>query len=234
MLETGSPPHTRLSARLLRDIHNRIVKLNDMTWHTIFHTYADPGNVTEDPFVTWLTRTVDWVSFRPQANRQKQLDSLFPCSFSVTSSVNWALFWSLTILPEARSLCFHFMYGKLHCQSTIARFNPDVNATCKFCNEPTETISHLLVECPRKWAIWQEVLSRLAPHLDFQSTDILALLRSMTRFDYIENIKLLRLSYYILLFIWRAHWRYIFDDVPLVPERIIATAFKNLEIYCPQ
>ncbi|KAG1355678.1 hypothetical protein G6F62_002275 [Rhizopus arrhizus] len=201
MLATDSPPHPRLSARLLRDLQNRTVKLNDMTWQVILNTSTDPGNVTDYPFVTWLTRSLEWVSFCPR---------------------------NLTILPEARSFSFRFIHGKLHSQSSVARFNPDVSVTCKFCNIPSEDISHLLVECPHKWSIWKEALSRFALHLEFQSTDILTLLLHLTRFDYTENTTLLRLSYYILLFLWHAHWRYIFDNVPLLPERIVTTAFEKI------
>ncbi|KAG1040050.1 hypothetical protein G6F43_012369 [Rhizopus delemar] len=228
MLASDSPPHPRLSARLLRDLQNRTVKLNEMTWQVILNTSIDPGSVTDYPFVTWLTRSFEWVSFCPRVYRQAQLDSMLPCPASIISSDGWLRFWNLTILPEARSFCFRFIHGKLHSQSSIARFNPDVSAICKFCNVPSEDIPHLLVECPHKWSIWQEALSRFAPHLDFQPTDILTLLLHLTRFDYIDNITLLRLSYYILLFLWRAHWRYIFDGVPLLPERIVTTAFEKI------
>ncbi|KAG1461773.1 hypothetical protein G6F46_003917 [Rhizopus delemar] len=116
----------------------------------------------------------------------------------------------------------------LNTSTDPARFNPDVSATCKFCNVPSKDISHLLMECTHKWSIWHEAMSRFAPHLDFQPTDILALLLHLTRFDYIDNTTLLRLSYYILLFLWRAHWRYIFDAVPLLSERIVTTAFEKI------
>ncbi|KAG0806282.1 hypothetical protein G6F17_011128 [Rhizopus arrhizus] len=185
-------------------------------------------NVTDYPFVTWLTRSLEWVSFCPRVYRQTQLDSMLPCPDPIIPSDGWLRFWNLTILPEARSFCFRFIHGKLHSQSSVARFNPDISAICKFCNVPPEDISHLLVEYPYKWSIWQEALSRFAPHLEFQSTDILTLLLHHTRFDYIDNTTLLRLSYYILLFLWRAHWRYIFDNVPLLPERIVTTAFEKI------
>ncbi|KAG1137339.1 hypothetical protein G6F37_011427 [Rhizopus arrhizus] len=62
MLASDSPPHPRLSARLIRDLQNRTVKLNDMTWQVILNTSTDPDNVTDYPFVTWLTRSLEWVS----------------------------------------------------------------------------------------------------------------------------------------------------------------------------
>ncbi|EIE78326.1 hypothetical protein RO3G_03030 [Rhizopus delemar RA 99-880] len=34
----------------------------------------------------------------------------------------------------------------------------------------------------------------------------------MRRYEHVVNTKLLILSYYVMLFIWRAHWRYIFDN----------------------
>ena len=176
-----------------------------MTWQVILNTSTNPGNVTDYPFITWLTKSLEWVSFCPRLYPQTQLDSLLPCSASVILPDGWLRFWNLTILPEARSFSFRFIHGKLHSQLSIARFNPDVSATCKFFNALSENISHLLVECAHKSSIWKEALSRFAPHLDFQSTNVLTLLLHLTRFDYIDNTALLRLSYYILLFLWRAH-----------------------------
>ncbi|KAG1580607.1 hypothetical protein G6F46_015491 [Rhizopus delemar] len=100
---------------------------------------------------------------------------MLPSPASIIPSDGWLRFWNLTILPEGRSFCFRFIHGKLHSQSSITRFNPDVSAIGKFCNVSSEDISHLLVECPHKWSIWQEAPSRFAPHLDFQPTDTLRL-----------------------------------------------------------
>ncbi|KAG1048807.1 hypothetical protein G6F43_008830 [Rhizopus delemar] len=155
-------------ARLLRDVQNRTVKLNDMTWQIILSTSTDPGSVTDYPFVTCLTKSLELVSFCPRVYRQTQLDAMLPCPAYIISSDGWLRFWNLTILPEARSsFCFRFIHGKLHNQSSIVRFNPDVSATCKFCNVSSEDISHLLMECSHKQSIWHEALSLFASHLKF-------------------------------------------------------------------
>ncbi|KAG1544709.1 hypothetical protein G6F49_011006 [Rhizopus delemar] len=174
-LASDSPPQPRLSARLLRDLQNRTAKLNEMTWQVILNTSTDAGRVTDYPFVTWLTRSLEWIPFCPRVCRQIHLNSMLPYPASIIPSDGWFRFWNLTILPEAQLFCFRFIHGKLHSQSSIDRFNPDVSATCKFCNVPSEDISHLLVECPHKWSIWQEALSRFVPHLDFQPTHTLRL-----------------------------------------------------------
>ncbi|KAG1426931.1 hypothetical protein G6F59_004009 [Rhizopus arrhizus] len=215
--------HSKGYGQCWRQTHRLI-----LDYQSVYYEIYKIVLVTDYPFVTWLTRSFEWVSFCPRVYRQTQLDSLLPCPASIIPPDGWLRFWKLTILPEARSFSFRFIHGKLHSQSSVARFNPDISVTCKFCNVPSEDISHLLVECPHKWSIWQEALSRFAPHLEFQSTDILTLLLHLTRFDYIDNTTLLRLSYYILLFLWRAHWRYIFDNVPLLPERIVTTAFEKI------
>ncbi|KAG1054757.1 hypothetical protein G6F43_003241 [Rhizopus delemar] len=67
-------------------------------------------------------------------------------------------------LPEARRMCYRLLYDKLHSQGSVSRSTPDVSAACQLCQASIEDVNHLLAMCPFKWPIWQEVLSRFAPH----------------------------------------------------------------------
>ncbi|KAG0867469.1 hypothetical protein G6F16_008750 [Rhizopus arrhizus] len=62
LLRPDSPPYPRLSGRLVRDLQNRTVTLNNMTWNLILNDYPDPGSVDDFPFVSWLTRTPEFKS----------------------------------------------------------------------------------------------------------------------------------------------------------------------------
>ncbi|KAG1271728.1 hypothetical protein G6F65_012202 [Rhizopus arrhizus] len=231
LLRPDSPPYPRLSGRLVRDLQNRTVTLNNMTWNLILNDYPDLGSVDDFPFVSWLTRSVDWISFHPQEYRQTQSDTLLTHPLSTLSPLKWKQFWSLKILPEARIICFRFIYNKLHCNASVSRFDPTTTAACSLCHAALEDVNHLLITCSFKWSVWQGVLSRFAPYLEFRPEDIESILRNFSRFEFVDNSRLLRICSQAMLHIWRAHWRYIFDGTPFLPQQIVSTIFEKLHYY---
>ncbi|KAG0789707.1 hypothetical protein G6F16_008397 [Rhizopus arrhizus] len=203
LLAPDGPPFPRLSSLLVRDFQRRIISLNNLTWSLILHENTDVGIVDDTPFVSWFTRSSYWYLFD-----SKQ-------------------FWSLKIAPEARSLWYRFFYSKLHCQVTVSRFDPQVTATCNFCQDAPEDLRHLLVDCHKKWPIWQTVLSQFAPYLEFQQDDVYAILMSLQQYDYVNNTRLPILCSSVLIHIWRAHWRSVFDQVPLQVHVIVDKIFTH-------
>ncbi|KAG0780006.1 hypothetical protein G6F21_012333 [Rhizopus arrhizus] len=89
LLRPDSPPYPRLSGRLVRDLQNRTVTLNNMTWNLILNDYPDPCSVDDFPFVSWLTRSVDWISFHPQDYRQTLSNTLLTHPLSTLSPLKW-------------------------------------------------------------------------------------------------------------------------------------------------
>ncbi|KAG1452906.1 hypothetical protein G6F46_009499 [Rhizopus delemar] len=73
----------RSMKRRLRELHNRTITLNKMTWNLILNNYPDRDSVDDFPFVSWLSRSVDWISFHPQVYRQSQSDVLLTYSLSI-------------------------------------------------------------------------------------------------------------------------------------------------------
>ncbi|KAG1256105.1 hypothetical protein G6F68_009932 [Rhizopus microsporus] len=168
------------------------------------------------------------ISFHPQDYRQTQSDILLTYSLSTLPPPKWKQFWSLKILPEARTIWFRFIYNELHCNASISRFDSTVPTTCSLCHDPLEDINHLLIHCPFKWSAWHGVLSRFAPYLEFHPEDVESILRNLSRFDFVDNTRLLRICSHTLLYIWRAHWRYVFDGTPFLPQQIVSTTFEKL------
>ncbi|KAG0780710.1 hypothetical protein G6F57_006853 [Rhizopus arrhizus] len=68
-----SPLYLRLSGRLVQDLQNRTVTLNNI-WNLILNNHPDPGSVDDFSFASWLTRSIDWISFHLQNYRQTQSD----------------------------------------------------------------------------------------------------------------------------------------------------------------
>jgi hypothetical protein len=79
--------------------------------------------------------------------------------------------------------------------------------------------------------VWQGVLSRFAPYLEFRPEDVESILRNFSRFESVDNLRLLRIYSQALLYIWRAHWRYIFDGTPFLPQQIVSAIFEKLQCY---
>ncbi|KAG1456837.1 hypothetical protein G6F46_005112 [Rhizopus delemar] len=65
LLRPDSPHYPRLAAWLLRDLNNRIITLNNMTWALILNLSPDLGQIDDSPFVSWLTRSPDWDIVQP-------------------------------------------------------------------------------------------------------------------------------------------------------------------------
>ena len=61
--------------------------------------------------------------------------------------------------------------------------------------------------------------------------DVESILRNLSRFEFVDNPRLLRICSQALLYIWRAHWRYTFDGTPFLPQQIVLTIFKKLQYY---
>ncbi|KAG1458114.1 hypothetical protein G6F46_007032 [Rhizopus delemar] len=140
--------HRTLFGGLVRDSQNRTVTLNKMTWNLILNGSLDLGPVGDFPFVLWLTRSVDWISFRPQDYRQTLSDTL--------------LIYPLSILPPP---------NKLHCNTSVSWFDLTVSAACSLCHDPLEDIIHLLITCSFTWSMWQEILSRFASYIELHPGD---------------------------------------------------------------
>ncbi|KAG1135701.1 hypothetical protein G6F37_012597 [Rhizopus arrhizus] len=211
LLRLDSPPYPRLSGRLVRNLQNRTVTLNNMTWNLILNNYPDLGSVDDFPFT--------------------QSDTFLTYPLRTLLPLKWKQFWSLKILPEARTICFRFISNKLHCNASVPRFDPTVSAAYSLCHDPLEDIYHLLITCSFKWSVWQGVLSRFAPYLEFRPEDVESILRNFSRFEFVDNLRLLRIYSQALLYIWRAHWCYIFDETPFLSQQIASTIFEKLQCY---
>ncbi|KAG1397789.1 hypothetical protein G6F58_011452 [Rhizopus delemar] len=121
-----------------------------MTWNLILNDYSDPGSIDDFPFVSWLTQSVDWISFHPQDYRQTQSNTLLTYPLCTLPPPKWKQFWPLKIIHETRTICFRFIYNKLHCNVSVPRFNSTVSAACSLCHDPLQDINYLLIICSFK------------------------------------------------------------------------------------
>jgi hypothetical protein len=94
-------------------------------------------------------------------------------------------------------------------------------------------MSHFLISCPNKKAIWTSVLTHLFPTFDFSVKDILAMLyRLQSPFafgSYLHKPYTVAVAS-ILWNIWFAYWQKIIHSVPFQPESIIKKPLSQISI----
>jgi hypothetical protein len=106
------------------------------------------------------------------------------------------------------------------------------NATCRVCQTNTETLNHFLFSCPAKTVIWQNILQEfLWPTCT--SEDIIYALKTM---DYhnifycqVPNITAHSIIYITLAEIWKAHFRLVFQDAPLVLSQVLGSIRQEIK-----
>ncbi|KAG1439645.1 hypothetical protein G6F55_013682 [Rhizopus delemar] len=144
------------------------------------------------------------------------------------SCSQWKQFWKLPVEPAHRSLWYRLVHKKLYSQTSLSHMNTrTTSAECHFCSCAVEDIQHLLVRCPRKWAIWIEVFNYYCPHLSFTQDDICSLLWSFKTFHSVYNPELWSLCCSVLTHIWHFHWRYIIQGTPFIENTIVKVAMSH-------
>jgi hypothetical protein len=183
------PTIPRLAAQLLRDIQNRTVKLNNLIWPLILQQNQSVGDIDDTPFVDLFTSSPQWIAYKPKIFRLSLIQKLLPTGPSMSASCSqWKQFWKLPVEPAHRSLWYRLVHKKLYSQTSLSHMNTSTtSAECHFCSCAVEEIQHLLVRCPRKWAIWIEVFNYYCPHLLFTQDDICSLLWPFKTFHFVDN-----------------------------------------------
>jgi hypothetical protein len=221
LLYPDSPSFPRLSERFVRELQNSTVFLNDTTWSLILTDSEAPNIVDDRPFVH---------SFTTEGFRSAQLDCLPPIPVSSLTKQQRLFFCSLPMLPEARSLWFRMLHNKVYHQSLIAPFSVDISASCSHFSLVSEDMAHFPIKYPNKWPVWELILSRQTPYLSFNPDDIQAVLFSLKQYDYVYNPLLFVLCSSILLCIWRAHWCFVFGQIPINIDLILDQAFLKYSL----
>jgi hypothetical protein len=230
LLSSDQPPSPRLVFKLSQDIHNRIIKLNQLIWPHILNQNQPLGEVDDSAFID---------AFCSQPNGSITNLNHFGClSYSdlyhhrqchkYQPPSGHFFFWKMPISPESRSLWYFLFHRKLYSQSLLSRFdNGLATSLCKFCSVNTEDLQHLFVRCPMKWRVWLDAFNFFSPHLTFTQDDVCSILWSFRQFTFVDNIDLWTLSFCVLSVIWRAHWRFTIDDFPFIDKQLVTRVMSQ-------
>ncbi|KAG0935215.1 hypothetical protein G6F32_010480 [Rhizopus arrhizus] len=229
LLSSDQPSSPRLVSKLSRDIHNRIIKLNQLIWPHILNQNQPLGEVDDSAFIDAFCSQPQWINYKPKPFRLSLIQRSLPSSaMPQIPTSKWSLFWKMPVSPESRSLWYRLFHRKLYSQSLLSRFDNGLTPSqCKFCPANTEDLQHLFVRCPMKWRVWIDAFNFFSPHLTFTQDDVCSILWSFQQFTFVDNTDLWTLSCCVLSVIWRAHWRFTIDGFPFIDKQLVTRAMSQ-------
>ncbi|KAG0954419.1 hypothetical protein G6F40_012583 [Rhizopus arrhizus] len=229
LLSSDQPSSPRLVSKLSRDIHNRIIKLNQLIWPHILNQNQPFGEVVDSAFIDAFCLQPHWINYKPKPFRLSLIQRSLPSSaMPQIPTSKWSLFWKMPVSPESRSLWYRLFHRKLYSQSLLSRFDNGLTPSqCKFCSANTEDLQHLFVRCPMKWRVWIDAFNFFNPHLTFTQDNVCSILWSFQQFTFVDNTDLCTLSCCVLSVIWRAHWRFTIDDFSFTDKQLVTRAMSQ-------
>ncbi|KAG0871644.1 hypothetical protein G6F16_005740 [Rhizopus arrhizus] len=229
LLSSDQPSSPHLVSKLSRDIHNRIIKLNQLIWPHILNQNQPFGEVDDSAFIDAFCLQPHWINYKPKPFRLSLIQRSLPSSaLSQIPTSKWSLFWTMPVSPESRSLWYRLLHRKLYSQSLLSRFDNGLTfSQCKFCSANTEDLQYLFVRCPMKWRVWIDAFNFFSPHLTFTQDDVCSILWSFQQFTFVDNIGLWTLSCCVLSVIWRAHWRFTIDNFSFSDKQLVTRAMSQ-------
>ncbi|EPB82313.1 hypothetical protein HMPREF1544_10953 [Mucor circinelloides 1006PhL] len=132
----------------------------------------------------------------------------------------------VTLTYIQRNVAYRFITGCIPHRSRLHRMMPAVFEThnCPVCLSPNASASHLLFDCPSKEKVWQGVIFEFL----WPTTSISDIKEALLSLDFsniwycqVKGIRPYRILIISLSHIWLAHMRFVFDNVPVIPEAIL-------------
>ena len=132
----------------------------------------------------------------------------------------WGSLWRLKVPLAVRTPWYRLLQGKLPCAQVIhGHINNICDPFCCFCAPRmiNETVDHFFFLCPRKRLVWEQIWWHffgcpMSTHTVYQAIHLLHF--PQQRLSLISNESIIGCT---ILGIWKAHWRFIFDNTPLDP-----------------
>lgn len=133
------------------------------------------------------------------------------------------------------------MHGKIPHQSLLNRLLPHTHPLphCTLCTgQVVEDLHHLLFMCPPKLAIWRDTYQKYFSPTPLADATLLSHLMAFLHWSPLSTDRDVSLPFSslspqqvfanTLTTVWSAHWRWIFDRTPLIPQNAILTLTRSL------
>jgi hypothetical protein len=149
------------------------------------------------------------------------------------SAASWTKFWRLSLIFTQRNVLYRFIHGEIPNRLLLSQVFPArySSGDCLLCST-TESIAHFFFDCPTKSAFWEllireflwpgattQTISSCIQHLNFTSLSCSP--RCSAKADILIIVALSEL--------WKAHWRFVFDNKPFSPAAVLSNTTFCLE-----
>ncbi|KAI8360673.1 hypothetical protein BD560DRAFT_334545 [Blakeslea trispora] len=174
--DSDHPRFPRLQSHLDRGLRDCSIRIHPHLREAIELFLDLTGDFGTTALAASLRSSVHWTDPTSNLFNSCLRRNLLQVKPSALSSVHLLRFSFLPLNPFYRTFWFPVFYNKFHCQSTITLFRPNVSFACPFCLLPSVSLSHLLVECPTRWAIYQIAVRSTFPFLAFSPGHVMNVL----------------------------------------------------------
>ena len=185
--------------------------------NTGYRTFDAFCSALVDPLIDPNKSVITPKSFR-QAHLEKIKQSLAGTLGHTRSSSFWKRFWNLDIPLAIRTPWYRLLHRKFPNAERLQALVPNIcDSHCRLCGDPStpENSDHFLFRCPSKLIIWRLLWKQFfgvhdVPLLDIANA-LYKLIFPRQKLRLIQNDSIIGCAF---LGIWKAHWRFIFDNTP--------------------
>ncbi|KAG1558904.1 hypothetical protein G6F49_004084 [Rhizopus delemar] len=143
----------------------------------------------------------------------------------------WQSFWRSQIPLAVRTPWYRLLQGKSPCAQILHKHVQDLcDPFCRVCAPQSiiEHVDHFFFLCPKKRFVWEQVWPHffgcpMSTHLVYRAIHLLRL--PPQRLSLLSNESIIGCT---LLCIWKAHWRFIFDDIPFDPLLVFQNVLSSV------
>ncbi|KAL0083862.1 hypothetical protein F4703DRAFT_1738058 [Phycomyces blakesleeanus] len=227
-------------AKLFRNLQNARVNLLPFFWRTTlpplehpeFIPTLRPELVIASPFVTALRTGCRHLKVFHTTHFRKvcQINPPLSNHGSTLTPTQWKKIWDFPIHHSVRNIWYRALHQSLSCSSHLHRIAPTTfpSPMCVLCINGIDSIEHFLYLCPLKRPVWSNAWQT---YFGYQSEPFdvhralfhLDLPNSANFEHYLDPSQAISC---IILSLWRAHWRVIFDSAPFNTQHIQSSVEK--------
>ncbi|KAI9345976.1 hypothetical protein BD770DRAFT_305054, partial [Pilaira anomala] len=143
----------------------------------------------------------------------------------------WLKFWKTRLNFRVKNIWFQLLHNKINTRVVTHRYMPHIvqSPLCPLCTpESLQSPEHMFIFCQRVWQIWKKSFMYIFPRqsrLHLLSPTQVAVILYSYKFPPFFHSPLPPAFFFgsILEAIWLHFWRFIFGDVPFVPDQVVNT-----------